>query len=163
MRNYKYILIAGAVGSWIFRNLWPPLSSLNYLLRNQMTLRGHQLATYLPPGSNWEALRDSFDSHGGITGIWIYQPIKVANNQGELISPENQGPGWNREWKLSLSLKSLCLVSRFRMACACVCVCLCVRVCVVLNTQAQWTFSEHLHSTRHVLTTGNVVVKTVTM
>ena len=126
MRNYKYILIVGAVGSGIFRNLWPPLSSLNYLLRNQMTLRGHQLATYLPPGSNWEAFGDSFDSHGGITSIWIYQPIKVANNQGELISPENQAPGWNREWKLSLSLKSLCLVSWFRMACVCVCVCVCV-------------------------------------
>ena len=50
MRNYKYILIAGAVGSGIFRNLWPPLSSLNYLLRNQITLRGHRLATYLPLG-----------------------------------------------------------------------------------------------------------------
>lgn len=159
MRNYKYILIVGAVGSGIFRNLWPPLSSLNYLLRNQMTLRGHQLATYLPPGSNWEAFGDSFDSHGGITSIWIYQPIKVANNQGELISPENQAPGWNREWKLSLSLKSLCLVSWFRMACVCVR----ARMCVVLNIQAQWTFSEHLHSARHVLTTGNVVVKTVTM
>lgn len=55
------------------------------------------------PGSDWEALRDCFDSHGGRTGIWIYQPIKVANNQGELISPKNQAPGWNREWKLSLS------------------------------------------------------------
>ena len=93
----------------------------------------------------WEALRGSFGSHGGRTSIRIYHPIKVANNQGKLISPKSQVPGWNGEWKLYSLPSPKILYLCFHSLEWCVCVCVCVCVCGFEHPIIQQTFSEHLH------------------